>query len=249
MSVAEFLDARGAPRLARQVSEADATSSAGRLPGDLINFWRETGVGYYANRNYWLCTPMLFDGLLGDVFAGVPGLKPEDLAAFGYSSLGTIDLWHREGRHFTFSLDVGLLMDLTSRTRTEPPPHDLANLYASAGVEMPENAVEQFLQTRSRPEDIWMILLTATSADTHRTAFDDMGKALIQLRRALGDLAEGEIYFRHGDAVANTAGSYKKLTIAGATARMPQEIRYSFATEVEGSQQIIEQTFAGRSAT
>ncbi|MGO8484574.1 hypothetical protein AB9F39_35240, partial [Rhizobium leguminosarum] len=71
-----------------------------------------------------------------------PELNADDLAAFGYSSLVTVNLWHKTGRHFTFSLDVSLLMDLTSRSRTDPPPHDLEEIYRAAGVDMPENAVE-----------------------------------------------------------------------------------------------------------
>ncbi|NKN37393.1 hypothetical protein HFC70_13630 [Agrobacterium sp. a22-2] len=243
MSSAEFLEARGKPRNARPVSEAEMQAAEGRLPGDVLDFWRANGIGHYANKNYWLCTPALFDGLFRDSLAHVPGLRPEDLAAFGYSSLGTIDLWHREGRHFAFSLDVALLMDLTSRTRTEAPPHDLDELYRSAGMDVPENAVEMFLESRSRPEDIWMILLNATSADTYRMIFDDNGRALTpQLRRNLGELSEDEVYFRNKDAIANLVDHYEKLTIDAASARVPREIFYSFATEVSGAQHIVEQT-------
>ncbi|WP_097581081.1 hypothetical protein [Rhizobium sp. H4] len=111
-------------------------------------------MGYYANRNYWLCTPALFDGFFRQMLANVPELNADELSAFGYSSLGTVNLWHIAGRHFTFSLDVALLMDLTSRTRTDPPPNDLEEIYRAAGVDMPHNAVELFLEARSTPEDI-----------------------------------------------------------------------------------------------
>jgi hypothetical protein len=134
-------------------------------------------------------------------------------------------------------------MDLTSRTRTEPPPHDLEELYLPAGVEMPENAAEHFLQTRSRAEDIWAILLNTTSADAYKMIFDDHGKMLApQLRRKLGEVGRDELYFRDKEAVANTVDHYEKLTIAAAIGSVPSEIVYSFATEVRGVQQIIEQT-------
>ena len=126
-------------------------------------------------------------------------MNADDLAAFGYSSLGTVNLWHRAGRHFTFSLDVALLMDLTSRSRTDPPPHDLEEIYRAAGVDMPQNAVELFLEARSTPESIWNILLAATSSDSYKAIYDDSGKALMpQLRRNLGELSQSEIYFEIG---------------------------------------------------
>lgn len=243
MTVAEFLEARGKPHEARRISEAEAESVVERVPEDLIEFWMQHGVGYYANRNYWLCTPALFESFFRQILANVPELNADDLSAFGYSSLGTVNLWHRAGRHFTFSLDVALLMDLTSRTRTDPPPHDLEEIYRAAGVDMPHNAVELFLEARSAPEDIWSILLGATSADSYKAIYDDNGKALTpQLRRSLGELSQNEIYFRDRNAERNTVDHYQKLKISEAVPRVPGEIYYSFAIEVRGQQQIVSQT-------
>jgi len=199
MTAAEFLQARGKPNEVRRISQPDAESVIGRVPEDLREFWMQYGVGYYANRNYWLCTPALFEGFFREILANVPELNADDLAAFGYSSLGTVNLWHRAGRHFRFSLDVALLMDLTSRSRTDPPPHDLEEIYRAAGVDMPQNAVELFLEARSAPENIWNILLAATSSDSYKAIYDDSGKALMpQLRRNLGELSQSEIYFEIG---------------------------------------------------
>ncbi|MBY5461065.1 hypothetical protein EHI47_18570 [Rhizobium leguminosarum] len=64
MTVTEFLEARGKPHEARRISEAEAEGAVGRVPEDLREFWMQYGVGYYANRNYWLCTPGSFRGLL-----------------------------------------------------------------------------------------------------------------------------------------------------------------------------------------
>ncbi|MBY5774794.1 hypothetical protein HFN63_32690 [Rhizobium leguminosarum] len=243
MTAAEFLEARGKPHEARRISEAEGEGAVGRVPEELRQFWMQYGVGYYANRNYWLCTPALFEGFLRQILANVPELNADDLAAFGYSSLGTVNLWHKTGRHFTFSLDVVLLMDLTSRSRTDPPPHDLEEIYRAAGVDMPENAVELFLEARSAPEDIWNILLAATSTDSYKAIYDDNGKALTpQLRRGLGELSQNEIYFRDRTAGENTIDHYQKLKISAAVSRVPDEIYYSFAVEVGGQQQIVSQT-------
>ncbi|MGR9200564.1 GAD-like domain-containing protein [Rhizobium leguminosarum] len=241
MTAAEFLEARGEPHEARGITEAEAESAVGRVPEGLREFWMQHGVGYYANRNYWLCTPALFEGFFRQILVNVPELNADDLAAFGYSSLGTVNLWHRAGRHFTFSLDVALLMDLTSRSRTDPPPHDLEEIYRAAGVDMPENAVELFLEARSAPEDIWNILLATTSADSYKSIYDDSGKTLTpQLRRSLGELSQN---VRDRNAGENTADQYQKLKISEAVSRVPNEVYYSFAVEVGGQQQIVSQTF------
>ncbi|QAS81637.1 hypothetical protein CO657_27575 (plasmid) [Rhizobium acidisoli] len=134
-------------------------------------------------------------------------------------------------------------MDLTSRSRTDPPPHDLDEIYRAAGVDMPQNAVELFLEARSAPEDIWTILLAATSTDSYKAIYDDSGKALTpQLRRSLGEPSHDEIYFRDRATGGNTADHYQKLKISEAVSRMPDEIYYSFAVEVGGQQQIISRT-------
>jgi len=63
-----------------------------------------------------------------------------------------------------------------------------------------------------------------------------------QLRRRLGNLADGELYCRDREVAANAADQYEKLTMEQAFARRPSEIRYSFAIDDEGSQRIVEQT-------
>lgn len=185
----------------------------------------------------------MFDDFLAGILAKAPNLHSGDFAAFGYSSLGAIDLWHREGRHFTFSLDVALLMDLTSRRETDPPPHDLQELYDLAGVEMPENAVELFRESRNAPEDIWNILMSATLPDTYKFIEDENGRQLLpQLRKAHGPLSEGEIYLREDLELANMATSYRRVKLAESLSRLPRSLHYSFAVEIDGRQDIVTET-------
>ncbi|MGY5803976.1 GAD-like domain-containing protein [Rhizobium hainanense] len=242
MSADEFLAARGKPRETMQVSEAEAAKAHGRVPADLIAFWVEHGVGYYSDRNYHLCMPFIFDDYLSDILDNAPNLRSEDFAAIGYSSLGAIDLWHRKGRHFTLSLDVTLLMDLTSRRETDPPPHDLHELYSLAGIEMPENAVELFLVVRKAPEDIWNILMSATSSDTYKFIEDENGRQLLpQLRKIHGSLSETEIYLREHPELANLATSYRRVNLAEPLGRRPSSVHYSFAVEIDGRQDIVDE--------
>jgi hypothetical protein len=243
VSVEDFLKMRGEPRQAKRVFPTEATKAAGRLPDDLTRFWVQHGLGYYADRNYYLCAPVMFDDFLAGILAKAPNLRSEDFAAFGYSSLGAIDLWHREGRHFTLSLDVALLMDLTSRKETDPPPHELQELYSLAGVEMPENAVELFLESRKAPEDIWNILMSATLPDSYKFIEDENGRQLLpQLRKAHGPLSEGEIYLREDLKLANLATSYRRVKLAEPLSRLPRSLHYSFAVEIDGRQDIVTET-------
>ncbi|MGO8105366.1 hypothetical protein AB9F46_33875 [Rhizobium leguminosarum] len=45
MTAAEFVETRGKPHEARQISEAEAKSALGRVPEDLREFWMQYGVG------------------------------------------------------------------------------------------------------------------------------------------------------------------------------------------------------------
>ncbi|TIX90723.1 GAD-like domain-containing protein [Rhizobium sp. P44RR-XXIV] len=242
MSADEFLETRGEPRQAKRISETEANKARDRVPADLIAFWAEHGVGYYADRNYWLCMPFMFDDFLAVILGEVLNLQSKDCAAFGYSSLGTIDLWHRRGRHFTLSLDVGLLMDLTSRKETDPPSHDLHERYSLAGIEMPENANELFLEGRKAPEDVWDILVGVTSFDSHRFIEDENGRQLLpQLRKTLGQLSEGEIYLCKNPEFPNIATSYRRMSLTEAFERLPSSLHYSFAVEIDGGQDIVDE--------
>ncbi|MCF1436214.1 hypothetical protein GOZ97_12980 [Agrobacterium vitis] len=244
MSIEDFVAVRGVPRQARLVPQDEWQACEGRVPEPLIDFWKKNGVGYYANKNYWICTPIFFDSLLKDVLKDFSAHFAEDFSAFGYSSLGTIDLWHREGRHFTLSLDVGLVMDLTSRKRTDPPPYDLEDLYRVAGMQMPENAREIFLAGRDDPEDIGSILLSTTSQDDYSILEDDSGQPLLsQLRGLHGEPSDNEIYFRNSRAIPNLAENYSKVSIVEAAARIPKPLMYSYAVEVDGKQEIREENY------
>lgn len=66
-----------------QVSEAEAVKAYGRVLADLIAFGVQDGIGYYADRNYHLCMPFIFDGYLADILDNAPNLRSEDFAAIG----------------------------------------------------------------------------------------------------------------------------------------------------------------------
>ncbi|SCB34328.1 hypothetical protein GA0061100_110159 [Rhizobium hainanense] len=107
---------------------------------------------------------------------------------------------------------------------------------------MPENAVELFLVVRKAPEDIWNILMSATSSDTYKFIEDENGRQLLpQLRKIHGSLSETEIYLREHPELANLATSYRRVNLAEPLGRRPSSVHYSFAVEIDGRQDIVDE--------
>lgn len=232
----EFVAAYGPPRDPVVPSDAVVEAAKGRLPEELIQLWQEHGLGWYADRNYWLCAPNQFDDYLAIVLKDVEGVEPASLAAYGYSCLGSIDLWQEPGREYSYDLATGLLMDATSLQETASVPYDVEDLMAMAGVP-PERARETFLASRTAPRDIWMALDTAVDPEGYKMIFSDSGRSLIaQLRQAHGRLERGEIYLRY-DLVVNEAASYRRVTLERALTTFPREVRFTRYIEVGGEQE------------
>ncbi|MDD7973483.1 GAD-like domain-containing protein [Roseinatronobacter alkalisoli] len=238
MSAQDFLDYCGSPKEPIRLDPELAPRFAARVPTDLVSFWIDEGIGSYADDNYRTCTPDLFDPLLSILLAKSVELRPDDLAAIGYSCLGCIDLWHRAGRHFVYSMDVGLLIDMTSKNETEPLPYDLAALYAAADTPLPDDPIEGFLSSRSRPEDVWMILMSGASPDGYDLIEDDDLRPLVpQLQTSYGGLAPGEIYLRRDLRGPHLAQSYERINLSDAQRLLPETVLYSRSIEIDGNRE------------
>jgi hypothetical protein len=241
----EFLKAHGLPKEAAPVTARDIEAVKGRLPADLIAFLAEHGTGSYAKRNFWLCHPKQFDTALDALLLNVPDLRGS-VAAFGYSSTGAVKLWHRAGRYFSLLLPFCILDDQTSRKETAPIPHDLADLYRLAGVAMPANADETFLDARKDPENIWNILFAAASGDKDENDIGDDGRSLAAaLKRRHGPLAQNEIYCRTTGAEGfdNLASSYERLPLAEVFERLPSVVTVSRTVEAEPFPELVSQEY------
>ncbi|MER0240382.1 GAD-like domain-containing protein [Fulvimarina sp. MAC8] len=245
MSAQDFLDSHGLPRDAYKVEESRLTEYRGRVPDDLIDLWREVGFGAYIDRKYWFCEPSMFDPYFSEILSYFEDLHHSNFAAFGYSCLGVVDLWHKSHRHYTFDLSTGLLLDLTSLRETAEPPYNVEELMALVGVPE-EQARETFLASRSRPQDIWVSLESAVDAEGYRMIFTDSGKQLIrELRSAYGNLQSGEVYIRRND-FANEPESYERIALKNAFTVRPSNVRYIRYSKVDGRQQPIEEIFSVR---
>jgi GAD-like domain len=239
MSAQQFVDTHGIPQDAIRLDDTQLDRYRGRVPDDLIDLWRIVGFGAYADGNYWLCEPGLFDPYLPAYFGTLDEFVSADVAAFGYSCLGMVDLWQRSGRHLTFDLATGLLMDLTSLRQTANVPYDVEGLMGMAGI-APEFARETFLASRAKPQDVWISLGSAVDKEGYRLIYSDSGKQLIrELRRDHGRLQPGEIYFRR-EMFKNEPDSYEKLSINAAFNLRPSNVRFTHYVELDGHQQSLE---------
>ena len=243
MDYDEFLEDHGAPGEMRAVSEGEIARAQGRLPPSLIDFWREHGIGTYADSHLRLCTPDLFDPILDRLLANVPHLRGR-LAAFAYFATGQIYLWHPSARLFVLYLPEAWIDDQTSHRETDPVPHDLAETYAAAGVSMPEDAASIFLEQRGRPEDIWTILYHEAWPENFSNDLGDDGAPLpAGLKSLLGSLQEGKIYAPKARDMPNVAASFEVVGVNEFLRRLPETVTISRMVEHDGFRESIEETY------
>lgn len=228
MTADEFLAEFGPPSAAQPVDPARAQGFADRVPADLIAFWTRHGIGAYAGGFYHLCTPDRFDALLARLLAHAP-VPPGRLAAIGCSAFGTLDLWQADpeaapdagGRHLTLELPYLALDDQTSRRVTAPVPHDVAELYALAGVPMPDDPAEVARAMALPPPTVWEALAIGASAETYRDFRGDDGRPLpAAVLRRLGPAGPDAFYWPVPGATAMLAGAFARVTLADAAAQV-----------------------------
>lgn len=214
MNMQDFLNRFGPPVQSQRLETNVAERFRGKVPDDLLNFWHIHGLGSYADGLYHLCTPDLFEPLLSTLLAPVAMLDGK-LHAVGYSCFGTVDLWHEEGRHFSLFVQFAAFTDQSSRRESEPPPHDIAALYALADVEMPSSAQERARQMTIGPLTIWDELAIGASLETYRNDFGADGLPLAsEVRQLLGPTLPDEIYLLRELGLVNIASSFEKVAIA-----------------------------------
>ena len=235
----EFIAEFGSPKDNNNVNSTDADNYRGRVPDELIEYWIKHGTGYYADRNYWTCLPQVFDEYFRVLLAKSNIIRADEFAAIGYSCMGSVDLWHRSGRHFTYDLATASLIDWTSMNRTAAIPYDIEDLANMADVTI-EQATNAFLEGRKSPESVWNILYSMASDNFYQNIFDEEYSLLIpQLESKYGKLRSGEIFLRNREIFLNTPNAYVKITIDKATKQVPEEIIYTKYIETQAGQSVI----------
>lgn len=102
---------------------------AGRLPKELLDFWRTVGLGVWRRGRFQFCDPMAMTGLTKLVFDGDRDFVPDRMHLYGYGGLGTLFFW--------------------SEDRQDGVEVDLVHLAASSLYETnrPDRALEAFTGT------------------------------------------------------------------------------------------------------
>ncbi|MDD7973950.1 GAD-like domain-containing protein [Roseinatronobacter alkalisoli] len=213
MNKEDFLEIFGTPETSQLVDRNLAERFRGLVPDDLVDFWIDHGIGAYAGSFYRLCTPDTFYPLLSRLLANIPTLRGK-LHAVGYSAFGVVDLCHENGRIFSFDVQFGALTDQTSRRDNEPPPHDIADLYALAGIEMPASHEEAVSRIKLGPLSVWDELAIGASPETYRNYIGEDGRRLpSEVMKLLGPISANQIYILRSAELENIPASYVKTDI------------------------------------
>ena len=78
------------------MAPAELEALAGRLPQELLAFWREYGVGTWLNGKFQFCRPADYADLVEQIFAGDPDLLPSATHMVGFSAFGELLLWNEQ---------------------------------------------------------------------------------------------------------------------------------------------------------
>ncbi len=214
MDSQEFLEVFGPPKDNRPIDPSLAERYRDLVPDELVDLWVAHGTGSYASGFYRLCTPDLFHPVLSSLLLAAPTLYGK-LHAVGYSAFGIIDLWHEAGRHFSFDIQFASLTDRSSYRESEPPPHDMAELYALAGVEMPDDHEEAARRIAPGQLTVWDELAVGASIETYRNYIGDDEKQLPkEVEHFLGKPQENQMFLLRDAGLPNVAQSYARVDLS-----------------------------------
>ncbi len=120
----ELVGKYGPPAHAVPIAPAELDALAGRLPSELLAFWREYGLGMWLDGKFQFCRPADYAELVEQIFENDPDLLPSATHMVGFSAFGELLLWNEQHERVLVNLPW-----LTARVRAfdapEPgdPPH------------------------------------------------------------------------------------------------------------------------------
>ena len=102
----------GPPVKAVPMAPGDLDVLAGRLPPELLAFWREYGLGMWLNGKFQFCRPADYADLVDQIFEDDPDLLPSNTHMVGFSAFGELLLWNEQHKRVLVDL-----VWLTARVR------------------------------------------------------------------------------------------------------------------------------------
>ena len=99
-----LLDAFGPPVNAVPMAPAELEALAGRLPPELLAFWREYGLGMWLDGKFQFCRPTDYADLVRQIFEDDPDLLPSATHMVGFSAMGQLLLWNEQHKRVEVDL-------------------------------------------------------------------------------------------------------------------------------------------------
>ncbi len=86
----------GPPANAVPMAPAELDALAGRLPPELLAFWREYGLGVWLDGKFQFCRPADYAELVEQIFEDDPDFLPSATHMVGFSAFGQLLLWNEQ---------------------------------------------------------------------------------------------------------------------------------------------------------
>lgn len=75
---------------------ASGEALAGRLPQELVDFWRAVGLGVWRHGRFQFCDPLAWTGVTKLVFGGDSEFVAERMHLYGYGGLSRLFFWSQD---------------------------------------------------------------------------------------------------------------------------------------------------------
>ena len=86
------------------MAPAELDALAGRLPPDLLAFWKEYGLGTWLDGKFQFCRPADYADLVEQIFADDPDFLPSATHMVGFSAFGELLLWNEQHKRVVVDL-------------------------------------------------------------------------------------------------------------------------------------------------
>ena len=94
----------GPPVNAVPMPPAELDALEGRLPPELLAFWREYGLGKWLDGKFQFCRPTDYADLVEQIFEDDPDLPPSATHMVGFSAFGQLLLWNEQYKRVVVNL-------------------------------------------------------------------------------------------------------------------------------------------------
>ncbi|MGC9271831.1 GAD-like domain-containing protein [Acidiphilium sp.] len=103
---AQLLEDNGPPEQAMHPKPEHLAELEGRLPEDLLAFWRRYGIGMWKQGKFQFCLPQHFNPVVDRIFTGDAQLTPNETHIVGFSAFGELLAWNEQHQRLSINLPL-----------------------------------------------------------------------------------------------------------------------------------------------